>query len=461
MKLKISDDRKVVLSNKIFGVNNENKVVTIELEYPKKYTNYTKTIEMKDGDWLVCDTIENDEYILKSNVTSHEFVSAQIVFTDENDNIVFKSEIFEMRFEKALNAKEPLDDTDAKAEEILIGKKAYVQSEKITGTMPNNGELTYTPTTQTQTIPEGYTTGGIIGAVTSDIDENIIPTNIRAGVTVLGVEGNLEPDKPDQNKTVTPTTQEQVIRADTGYELAQVTVNPVTSAIDNNIQAGNIKKGVSILEVEGTYEPTLQNKSIEITENGTTTVTADEGYNGLNEVEITTNVGGLTLTNCDYLFYLGNRISQIQDILKICKPTTAKYMLYQASTSIINLTNLDSSQLEDISYMFANNSSLSNPPLFDTSNVKNMSYLFQYCSFLSNIPVYDTSKVTNMQNMFQYCSYIRNDSLNNILQMCAGATSYTSTKTLKHLGLNSTQATTCTTLSNWADAQTAGWTTGY
>lgn len=399
MKLKIYEDRKVYIEKKIFGINNENKVETLELEYPKKYKDYIKTIEMKDDDWLVVDEIENDKYILKTNVTSHKNIATQIVFKDESDNVVFKSEIFEMRFGEALNAVEPLDDTNALPSEILEGKKAYVKGDKITGTMPDNGELNYTPTTEAQTIPEGYTTGGTIGAV--------------------------------------------------------------TSAIDNNIQAGNIKKGVSILEVEGIYEPNLQNKSVEITANGTSTVTADSGYDGLNEVSITTNVGGLTLTNCDYLFYLGNRISQIQDILKICKPTTAKYMLYQASTSIINLTNLDSSQLEDISYMFANNSSLSNPPLFDTSNVKNMSYLFQYCSFLSNIPVYDTSKATNMQNMFQYCSYIRNDSLNNILQMCAGATSYTSTKTLKYLGLNQTQATTCTTLSNWAAAEAVGWTTGY
>ena len=44
--------------------------------------------------------------------------------------------------------------------------------------------------------------------------------------------------------------------------------------------------------------PTLQDKSITITENGTTNVVADSGYDGLNQVEIITNVsGGTTLTN--------------------------------------------------------------------------------------------------------------------------------------------------------------------
>ena len=33
-------------------------------------------------------------------------------------------------------------------------------------------------------------------------------------------------------------------------------------------------------------DPILQDKSIEITENGTTTITADEGYDGLNNVDV-------------------------------------------------------------------------------------------------------------------------------------------------------------------------------
>jgi len=145
-------------------------------------------------------------------------------------------------------------DANAVAGDIISGKTAYVDGEKITGTIVNNGAINITPTTSQQTIPEGYTSGGTVGAVTSSIDANIIPTNIRAGVSVLGVQGNLEPDKPDQNKTVTPSTSEQVVQADTGYELAQVTVEAVDNTIDENIVAENIKDGVSILGVTGTYD---------------------------------------------------------------------------------------------------------------------------------------------------------------------------------------------------------------
>lgn len=57
-----------------------------------------------------------------------------------------------------------------------------------------------------------------------------------------------------QNKTVTPTTSKQTITADSNYDgLGTVTVNAVTAAIDENIVAGNIKDGVTILGVTGSY----------------------------------------------------------------------------------------------------------------------------------------------------------------------------------------------------------------
>lgn len=57
-----------------------------------------------------------------------------------------------------------------------------------------------------------------------------------------------------EDKTVTPTTSQQTITAGTGYNgLGTVTVSAVTAAIDENITAANIKSGVTILGVEGTY----------------------------------------------------------------------------------------------------------------------------------------------------------------------------------------------------------------
>ena len=58
-----------------------------------------------------------------------------------------------------------------------------------------------------------------------------------------------------QEKSVTPTTSAQTITPDATYDgLSKVNVAAVTSAIDSNIQAGNIRKGVTILGVNGDYE---------------------------------------------------------------------------------------------------------------------------------------------------------------------------------------------------------------
>lgn len=65
---------------------------------------------------------------------------------------------------------------------------------------------------------------------------------------------NYRPDKPTQTKTITPTTSQQVITPDEGYELASVIIDGVTSDIDDNILPENIRNGVTILGVEGNYE---------------------------------------------------------------------------------------------------------------------------------------------------------------------------------------------------------------
>lgn len=62
-------------------------------------------------------------------------------------------------------------DTTASTSDILIEKNAYISGKKQTGTMPNNGELNYEPTSEIQSIPAGYTTGGKIAAM--DITKSV------------------------------------------------------------------------------------------------------------------------------------------------------------------------------------------------------------------------------------------------------------------------------------------------
>lgn len=79
-------------------------------------------------------------------------------------------------------------------------------------------------------------------------------TNAEAIDNITAVASALVPDYEDIN--VTPTTSEQEITATSGKTLRKVTVAAVTAAIDDNITAGNIKDGVTILSVTGTYDGT-------------------------------------------------------------------------------------------------------------------------------------------------------------------------------------------------------------
>lgn len=58
-----------------------------------------------------------------------------------------------------------------------------------------------------------------------------------------------------QDRTITPSTSKQTVKktSDSYYGLGTVTVNAVTAAIDENIVAENIKSGVTILGVTGSY----------------------------------------------------------------------------------------------------------------------------------------------------------------------------------------------------------------
>lgn len=83
-------------------------------------------------------------------------------------------------------------------------------------------------------------------------DDAVLNPDAIANITA--VAANINPEPVLQNKTVTPTTSTQTVTADEGKTgLGAVTVNAVTAAIDSNITAENIKSGVTILGVTGSY----------------------------------------------------------------------------------------------------------------------------------------------------------------------------------------------------------------
>lgn len=134
-------------------------------------------------------------------------------------------------------------DATATESEILSGKTAYNKGNKIIGAMKNNGAVSGQISNKAgkYIIPQGYHDGSGTVQIDSTEQAKIIGSNIRQGVTILGVAGSMSGSEgvKAQSKAATPSTSEQVILPDTGYtHLAQVTVAPIPYVESDNSAGG-------------------------------------------------------------------------------------------------------------------------------------------------------------------------------------------------------------------------------
>lgn len=178
------------------------------------------------------------------------------------------------------------DTSDATANEIeiLSGKTAYVNGNRLSGTMPNKGavEAIISSVNETYTVPKGYHNGSGKVSISSIEQAKIIPENIKSGVDILGVTGshlsgidtsdaNAVSNEILSNKTayvngskVTGTMINRgavtgtISRVDGEYTVAEGYHNgngkvAISSVEQAKIIPENIKSGVSILGVNGSH----------------------------------------------------------------------------------------------------------------------------------------------------------------------------------------------------------------
>ena len=311
-------------------------------------------------------------------------------------------------------------------------------------TVPTLATLTVTPSTTSQTITptgsvDGYNTVKV-SAVTASIDSDIVASNIKSGVNILGVTGSVtelvgetrtvsitstsgNTFTPSSGKngitsikcnptnkalTITPSTTTQTTTVPTNYSgHGTVTTNAVTSAIDANITAGNIKKDVNILGVIGTYEGS-----------GGVGITREVSANGLYRMPSSnftfslpsnaTDVGAYAMA---YAFYNCSTLTSVD--LSNLTTVSGSSAMYYAFNSCTNLTSVDLSNLTTVSgpsamyyafYSCTNLTSVDLSNLTTLSVTQAMNGTFNSCTRLTSVDLSSLTTVSG-QNTMYYAFY--------------------------------------------------------
>lgn len=133
-------------------------------------------------------------------------------------------------------------DATATAAEILDTKTAYKNGSKLTGTMPNRGAVTLEidDINDELAISNGYHDGSGIAKLDATEKAKIIAGNIKDGVSILGVLGTYTGEGVTaQTKSATPYTTAQQILPDSGYDyLAEVDIAAISYVETDNAAGG-------------------------------------------------------------------------------------------------------------------------------------------------------------------------------------------------------------------------------
>ena len=219
----------------------------------------------------------------------------------------------------------------------------------------------------------------------------------------------------------------------------------------------------------GGSEYNLQDtKTVTITENTTTEVTPDTGYDAIKKVQVTTNVSGSgidwsTIGYSETPFLVSNGYNIAKNLHDNWDSSiTSLNGKWYDDWNMIIMPLVDTSHVTNWNYAFKN-CPVREIPALNTSSGTNFSNCFDGCTYLQILPIFDFSEATQMANMFLNCPHIKNASVDNLLVSLTNVPNYTGTKTLSYLGFKSTyhKATTIQGLPHYQDFVNAGWSIGY
>lgn len=233
--------------------------------------------------------------------------------------------------------------------------------------------------------------------------------NINAAQTISGALNNsVEYRYPElENLEVNPSAEKQVFNHPNSYGYDEVVVKGVTSEVDENIKPENIKGGVEILGVTGNIEfiDYWSTELSSVTSNEFNLknyvkelpkyLNISNWPNGLSFGSLSLEKADLRLWDLSNVTYInfasaknlkelnmsGCRIDKMTSLSNLC--------YYCTSLEKVDLKEIDTSKITNLSSMFFSSENLTSLDLsdFDTSNVTNMQMMFYNCKKLKYLDI--------------------------------------------------------------------------
>lgn len=249
----------------------------------------------------------------------------------------------------------------------------------------------------------------------NDTSNKILKTSgkyCEADISVEYVKSSVS--KPEQEKSVNPTTIKQTVLPDDGYVLSKVEVEAIpteTKTISNvDFSTGNM----TVTPTEGKYMT-----SVDITK--PSTLIAENVKKDVNIAGIvgTLESGGgssVEINDGNYLFYGGARTNIRPQLLSMCKNLTAMFGMFRSQFDNdfqnVDLNMLDTSNVYTMEECFYGCNMLNTLDIhtWNTSKATNMKKMFAMAGFLHTLDIgdWDVSKVTDFSYMFQMCYRLKN-----------------------------------------------------
>ena len=195
---------------------------------------------------------------------------------------------------------------------------------------------------------------------------------------------------------VTPSSEVQTFNHEGSYGYDKVIVNKIE---DDNLIAENIKSGVDILGVKGKFVGSKYAPKYVSFRDSTERDLSNE----------TSNLDTSNITDMSYMFYNCKYLNNIDfSNWDTSKVTNMSSMFYNCNSfgvnRILDFSNWDTSKVTNMSSMFQSCIGITSLDLssFDTSNVTNMAKMFRNCTLLTTLDIrkFDFSNCTSYVNMF-------------------------------------------------------------